>query len=224
MTADSIHAQLGGIAKVDVVRIPSGRKKTVHPRCLGGRWTYEPGTYVGIIEFNGEHGYTRARATHVAALPDWLLFPAHGLCGEGYGEVVGAGHPGARLRGTSFAHGRVLSFQVNKNGPSAKTFFAASLKERRQGVRIDRALAGVAPPTAFTFDPKLRSEILKPPAPFSGSASLTRSEDSFSPIWSGGLQLSFPGHPVPIAGPEVHVSIAHAHFTKSRSPEVEVGF
>jgi len=51
--ADSIRADLGSIGKVDVVRHPSGREKTVHLKCLGGAWTYEPGTYEGVIEFNG---------------------------------------------------------------------------------------------------------------------------------------------------------------------------
>lgn len=224
VTSDSIHAELGDIARVDVVRVPSGRRKTVHPKCVGGRWTYEPGTYEGVIKFTGEHGYTRARASRVAALPDLLLFSAHDPCGGGYGEAIGADQPGARLRGISFAHGRILSFQVNKNRPRAKTFFTASLKERRHGVRIERALNGVAPSGAFSFDSQLQTATLSPPAPFLGSASLSRRKDLFSPAWSGGLTLAFPGQPVPLAGPGVHVSIAHAHFTRSSRPEVEVGF
>ena len=83
VTADSIRADLGSIGKVDVVRHPSGREKTVHPKCLGGAWTYEPGTYEGVIEFNGEENYTRATASRVAQLPDWLVYSGHGLCGGG---------------------------------------------------------------------------------------------------------------------------------------------
>jgi hypothetical protein len=199
VTADSIRADLGPIGKADVVRRPSGREKTVHPKCLGGAWPYEPGTYEGVIEFNGEESYTRAKASRVAQLPDWLVYSGHGPCGSGYGESSGPGEPGARLRGISFAHGRSLSFQVNKNGLKARTVFTASLRERRGGIRIDREVTGVEQPSAFRFDSHLRIATLSPGAPFSGSASLGRSRNSFSPIWTGGLKLTFRRSPGRIA-------------------------
>lgn len=224
VTANAIQADLGSIGRVDVLRRPSGREKTVHPKCLGGAQTYEPGTYEGVIEFNGEEGYTRAKQSRVAQLPALLLFAARGPCGGGYGEATGLGEPGARLRGVSFARGRSLSFQVNKNSPRAQSVFTASLKERSGGIRIDRELTGVAPPSAFRFDPHLRTATLTPRAPFFGSASLSRSKDSFSPIWTGDLKLAFPGRSaVSLAGPGVHVSLVHARFTRSRGPNAEIG-
>lgn len=226
VTADAIHADLGSIGRVDLIRRPSGREKTVHPKCLGGAQTYEPGTYEGVIEFNGEEGYTRAKQSRVAQLPAWLLFTTtHGFCGAGHGEASGPGEPGARLRGVSFAHGRSLSFQVNKNHPRAQTVFSASLKERSGGIRIDRELTGEAPPSAFRFDPHLRTATLSPRALFSGSASLTRSRNSLSPIWTGDLTLDFPGRAaVSLAGPGIHVSLVHARFTRSNGPNAEIGF
>jgi hypothetical protein len=223
VTADSIRADLGSIGKVDVVRHPSGRQETVHPKCLGGAWTYEPGTYEGVIEFNGEESYTRAKASRVAELPDWLMYADHGPCGSGYGEVSGPGEPGARLRGVSYAHGRSLSFQVNKNSSKARTVFKASLKERRGGIRIDWELAGAGPPGAFRFDSRLRTATLSPGAPFSGSASLSHSRNSFSPTWTGGLKLAFPGHSdVSLAGSDVHVSLVHARFTRSSGSHIGI--
>jgi hypothetical protein len=225
VTADAVQADLGSIAKVNVIRRPSAREKTVHPKCLGGAQTYEPGTYEGLIEFNGEKGYTRARESRVAQMPAWLVFSSHGPCGSGYGEVSGPGEPGARLRGISFAGGRSLSFQVNKNGPRARTVFTASLKERLGGIRIERTVGGEASPSAFRFGQHLRTATLSPPAPFSGSASLDRSKDSFSPIWTGDLALDFPGRTaVLLAGSDVHASLVHARFTRSNSPHAEIGF
>ena len=224
VTTDAIRADLGRIGRVDVVRRPSGLQKTVHVKCLSGAQKYEPGTYEGVIEFNGEEGYTRAREHRVAQLPALFLFAGHGPCSSGYGESSGPGVPGARLRGTSYEHGRALIFQVNKNSPKARTVFTASLKERHGGIRIDRELSGEAPPNAFRFDRLLRNATLKPRAPFSGSASLSRSENSFSPIWTGGLSLAFPGRTVPLAGSGVHVTLVHARFTKSRGPNAEIGF
>lgn len=226
VTAEGIEANLGTLGRVVVVSHPSGRTKTVHPKCLGGdAQTYETGTYEGIIEFNGEEGYTRARENRVTRLPAWLMFLPRGPCGSGYGEASGPGEPGARLRGVSFAHGRSLVFQVNKNRPRAQTVFTASLNERHGGIRVDRELSGVAPPSAFRFDPRLRTATLSPRAPFSGSASLARSRNSFSPLWTGDLTLDFPGRSaVSLAGHSVHVSLVHARFTKSRGPNAEIGF
>jgi len=151
------------------------------------------------------------------------MYSSHGLCGSGYGESSGPGEPGARLRGISYAHGRSLSFQVNKNNSKARAVFTAALKERRGGIRIDRELTGVEPPGAFRFDSHLRTATLRPGPPFSGSASLSRSRNSFSPIWNGGLKLAFPGHSgVLSAGPEVHVSFVHARFKRSRDSDIEI--
>jgi hypothetical protein len=224
VTAKTIQADLGGVARVDVVLRPSGRQKRVHLKCFGDAVTYEPGTYEGVIEFNGEEGYTRARKRHVTQLPALLLFAGSGSCGSGYGETTGYSEPGARLRGASFAHGRSLSFQVNKNSPQAKTVFTASLKERRDGILIDREVAGSAPSSAFRFDPYLRTATLSPHAPFSGSASLGRSKNSFSPIWIGDLKLAFPGRSaISLTSSGVYVSLVHARFTRSSSPSVEIG-
>jgi hypothetical protein len=222
VTPEAIHVDLGNLAKIDLARRASGRTKTVHPKCLGGAFTYEPGTYEGVVEFNGEDGYTRARANRVAQLPSLLVSLGGGPCGGGYGEAISPDLPGARLRGISVGHGRALSFQVNKNGPKANMVFSAALKERRSGIRIDRALTGVAPPNAFRFDPALRTAILRPPAPFSGTASLARSRNSLWPTWTGDLKLNFPGHTVSLAEPGVQVSLVHARFTQNPGPNAYI--
>lgn len=225
VTADAIRADLGRLGAVSLIRRLSGFEKTVHPRCLGGKQTYEPGTYEGLIEFNGEEGYTRVKESHASALPAWLVFSPHGSCGSGYGETSGPGEPGARLRGVSFAGGSNLSFQVNKNGPRARVIFTASIRERHNGIKIYRTLSGTARARAFRFDRLLRTASLRLPVPFSGSASLSRSKDSFSPLWGGDLHLDFPGHSeVPLVGAGMHVSLVHAHFTRSDTSSVKVGF
>jgi hypothetical protein len=155
-----------------------------------------------------------------------VLPPTTSFCGSGsgYGEARGSNEVGARLRGVSFAHGRTLSFQVNKNHQTARTFFKAEIGERRDGIVIHRAVEGVAPAGAFRYDPNLKTAQLAPPQPFSGSAALVRDPDSFPPRWSGKLTLDFLGHPdVPLAGPEVGVTLVHAHFTRSNSAEVTIG-
>jgi hypothetical protein len=217
LTDTTIEADLGSLGRVDLHLNPSGRQKTIRLKCSGGdTFTYEPGVYEGILEFKGEEGFTAVRETQVPLRP--LLT---GFCGgrNGYGESRGPGEAGARIRGFSFAHGRTLSFQVNKNHARSRAIFTAEIRERHGNVLIHRTVEGTAPANAFRFDPDLRTAQLSPPAPFSGSATLTRSPDSYSPLLRGNLALDFPGRSnVPLAGPQMHVSLVHACFNHSSSP------
>jgi len=224
MTPTTISADLGALGKVDLRLNPSGRQKTIPIKCGGGdTFTYEPGTYEGVLEFKGEEGYTRVRETQVPLRP---LMSSFCDSGRGSGESIGDDEPGARLRGVSFAHGRTLSFQVNKNRPAGvPTVFEASLRERRGPIRIYREAQGTASPAAFRFDQDLKTATLSPPAPFSGSATLSRNRNSVSPIWTGNLALDFPGRSnVPLAGSSVHVSLVHARFNCGDNGEASIGF
>jgi hypothetical protein len=224
VTADSIHADLGGLGRVDLVLRRSGREKTLNVACFHDRETFEPGTWEGVIEFNGELGYTHARATQAAALPYLALLGQGRLCRQqSSGESRSPRLPGARLAGISYANGRTLKFRFNKNRPGGKTLFSASLSERRDGIRIYRELSGVAAAGAFRYDPLLRTATLSPPAPFSGSARLTRERNSVSPLFAGNLTLAFPGHSVGLGGREVHVSLVHARLHKGDGGTVTIG-
>jgi hypothetical protein len=226
VTAEGIHADLGGLGRIDLDFHPSGGERTAHSRCGGGSVTYQPGSFEGVFEFNGEQGYTRARTDRVALTPPWLLILNRFGCGSsGHGEAISSQEPGARLRGISYAHGRRLAFQVNKNRPQGKAVFTASLAERRNGMKVFREASGVAPSSTFRYDKHLRTASLGPGGGFLGSASLRRSSSSVSPIWTGDLRLDFPGHEVPLAGPGVYVNLLHARFTTSGDHSTaEIGF
>ncbi len=211
VTPNSIRADLGKLGRVNLVLRKSGQDETTHPKCSRDSWTYEAGTWEGVIEFNGEAGYTRVRATQAVGLP-WAALA--GFCNErSTGESVGPGRPGARLKGISYAGGRTVKFQINKNRRDGKTLFTAYLAEREHGIRIRRELSGVAPANAFRYDPRVRTATVYPPAPFSGSGHLRRTPNAVSPIWTGSLTLAFPGRSVALAGPSFHVSLEHARRT-----------
>ncbi|HEY3492466.1 MAG TPA: hypothetical protein VGK43_05915, partial [Solirubrobacterales bacterium] len=116
------------------------------------------------------------------------------------------------LKGVSHAHGRALSFQVNKNHPRSRALFDAEVSERRDGIRIFRFASGWLPASAFRYDRNLQTATVSPPAPFSGSASLSRARNSVSPLWSGDLAIEFPGRKVSLAGPGMNVNLVHACF------------
>lgn len=221
VTATKVFADLGRLGTIDATLHPSGHEKTVR-LCGKLKLPFEPGYYEGALEFHGEDGYVRADQARASLSP--FPFPRFGCHGGGSGEETGnPGLPGARLRATSFAGGRVLGFQVNKNRPKTPAFYSVSLRERHDGVKIARTIEGKAPADAFTFDHGLRTATLGPPSPFSGSASIGHSEDSFSPIWAGNLAVDLPGRlKVPLAGPGVHVSLVHARFTRSPGPHAQI--
>lgn len=221
-TATLIEADLGKLGRVDLLLNRSGHEESFRLPCGGPKETFEPGVYEGTIEFEGEDGYTRAAASSVAFAPG-LLFRSIDCNGSGSGESAGTGIPGARLKGLSFAHDRILTFQVNKNSRHSRVFYSASVREQRNGIDIYRTIEGTAGPGAFDFDPDLRSATLTPPSPFSGSATARRDRDSLLLSWQGSLKLTFPGRTVSLIGPSVHVSLVHAHLTRSNSSHVEVG-
>jgi hypothetical protein len=221
VTADSVRADLGGLGLIDVTLHRSGHKVVVQSKCLREKIRYEPGVYEGTLRFEGEGGYTSATQTSARRL---LTIPLGNCHGSGSGESRGSGLPGARLAGLSYAHGRVLKFQFNKNRQRAKSIFSASVDERRGDVRITRGVEGNAPSGAFVFADDLRSASLHPPAPFSGSATLHRDPNSFMATLSGDLRLHFPGRTVSLTGLDVPVSIVHARYTRSNSSSVSIGF
>jgi hypothetical protein len=128
------------------------------------------------------------------------------------------------LKGLSFAHDRVLTFQVNKNNRHARVVYSASVREQREGVYVYRTIQGTAGPGGFRFDRDLKSATLSPSAPFSGSATVHREAGSLLPIWHGNLKLAFPGRTIPLADPDVHVSLEHARLTRSNDSSVGIGF
>jgi hypothetical protein len=214
VSEDFFEADLGPFGRVDLALHPSGRTRKIHVRCSKQSYSFESGTYDGVVEFKGEQGYTRASATQIPFQP-----PVTSFCGggSGKGESGGPGLPGARLQGLSFAHGRRLSFQVNKNHPRrGRVPFSAELSERQEGIRIHRSVEGFAPAGSFHFDPDLHSAELSLPSPFSGSAALRRRANAVTPSWTGDLSVDFVGHPdVRLAGPGIYVSLTHACFAYS---------
>lgn len=217
VTATAVFADLGSLGTIDVAIRPSGEKGTVRARCGGPSITYEPSTYEGTIEFDGEEGFTHVSAERASLRLEPLL---NSICVGGGSSEVSGDDPrltGARLRAISYAHGRRLFLQVNENRPGALVRFETSVGERRDGILIYRWLEGSAPTGTFRFDPLLRTASLSLPSPFSGSAALSYGRDSLGAIWNGSFAVDFPGRAdVSLAGPGVHASLVHARLTRDR--------
>jgi len=211
VTAEEVRADLGRLGEIDLDFVPSGMRKAERSACDPQPVKFDAGHYQGTIEFRGEEGYTRASATRVPLVIGPLLSIACGGGGGG-GETLGSNLPGARLRVFARGQARRLSLQVNANRPGARMSFEATTQERRDGVDIFRAVEGVAPGSAFDYDPLLSTATLDPPAPFSGSARFHRKAPAAN-RWTGNLAIDFPGRSnVPLAGSKVRAGLVHAHL------------
>jgi hypothetical protein len=208
VTPTSLDADLGALGRISAEIAPSGRKKQLRSRCDDDVRRFEPRLYRGTFEFKGEEGYTRAVATDVPEDPQFLLDLICPIVVSE--EVSGSGLLGAGLRAFSHHHDRRVSLQLNKNRPGKATFFSATLKEIRNGIRIERAVSGQQPAAAFEYDPLLRTATVEPSAPFSGVGSFRRGAAPAN-RWTGTLAVDFPGKAnVPLTGGAFSVHMVHA--------------
>jgi len=188
VTETSMQADLGELGEIAVSFKPSGRAKRERPACGGKGVAFDRGFYEGTIEFRGEEGYTQVSATRAKGDLQFLL----DIICPGLDGVTGSGPglPGAQLITRLRPH---AFFEAGKNGPGTRAGFAASIAEKRDGMRISRAVATMGPAKAFTYDPLLKRATVRPPVPFSGEATYRRAAAPAG-RWAGTLAVDFPGH------------------------------
>jgi hypothetical protein len=213
VTATTIEADLGSVGGFSLGFEPSGSTERVNASCKrGGSVTFEPGSWVGKIELAGEEGFTRAQAVRAKAIPN--PFVDFGCGSVLIGESTGARERGARLVARSAAGKQALFLQANQNHPRARVHLEADLEERHGRVIVDREVAGYFPASSLRFDPRLRSAVLAPASPFSGTASFHRNARPGN-RWTGNLALDFPGRAnVPLVGRSFKAALVRARRTR----------
>lgn len=207
VTATSIQADLGAVGRIDVDFVPSGEARTERSECGGKPLAVDSGRYEGVIDFEGEHGYSEA---HARSAPGEAKLALNLLCAVRVGpDGIGGNSPGAFLTAHSGGHAKI-KFEAMKNSPSRPARFTASIAERRGEMEISRSVAAVAGPGAFAFDFPSGRAIIEPPAPFAGVGNFRRSSDRGS-TWGGDLTVDFPGHPeVALTGAGTKASLVRA--------------
>ena len=92
---NSIEADLGAVGSIDVHFVPSGEPGTERSECGGEQLTFDRGRYEGVIDFEGEHGYSQAHATSARGEAKFFL---NLLCAVSVGpDGIGGNSPGALL-------------------------------------------------------------------------------------------------------------------------------
>jgi hypothetical protein len=217
ITAKRVTARFGTQGELDFRLVPKGSETA---RCLGGTEGKGLEEFEGEVEFEGtfsftgENEYIHLEADH--AKGDVHVFPAPKGCGSPRrarrARRVVPYHPsysaeGATLqaRAGSRAKGVIREVSVYDDGPRGRRRVGVFglLAELREGMSVIRAVQLAAPRSAFRWDLDAGTATVRPPAPFTGSATFTRHGGNGHGAWIGSLGMPiFGGEPVELSGNE----------------------
>jgi hypothetical protein len=211
VTAERVTARFGSLGELDY-RFASKRNGSVD--CNGA----EEGEAVfeGTFDFTGENGYVQIEAGHAEG--SFQVYPEPKNCPRRrLARRVVPYHPsysaeGATLhaRAGSRADGtarEVIAFDEGGRGRHRVALYA-TLAEEREGMTVARGVQLTADSSAFRWNLEKGTATLRPPAPFTGSATFTRHGHEGHGTWKGSLGMPIlGGEPVELAGGEFRAFI-----------------
>ncbi len=201
VTAERVTARFGALGELDY-RFAS--KRTGSVECDEGEAVFE-----GSFDFTGENGYVQIEADHAEG--SFELYPEPKDCARpALSRRVVPYHPfysdeGATLHADagSRAKGRIIQVTAVDQGRSGphRVGIYASLAERREGMTVARGVQLTAGSGAFRWSLERGTATLRPPAPFTGSATFTRHGHHGHGTWRGSLGVPIlGGEPVNLTG------------------------
>ncbi len=211
VTAERVTARFGGLGELDY-RFAPKRKGSVD--CNGA----EEGEAVfeGTFDFTGENGYVHIEADRAEG--SFQIYPEPKSCPQKrFARRVVPYHPsysdeGATLQASAGSRAKRRMREVNvfdpgRRGPHKVALFA-TLAEEREGMTVARGVQLTAGSGAFRWNLEKGTATLRPPAPFSGSATFTRHGHDGHGTWKGSLGMPIlGGEPVELAGSEFRAFI-----------------
>ncbi len=212
-------AKFGTLGEVSVTFSPTKTISSEQPPkgCKDEARTDREGIFSGTIKLTGEREYVRLDATEAKGemeiTPRWN-------CGTRGGKNVVPPPPTIPHRASaerkdvatlkaSDRRSRAGFSAGAMRGPKGHnyTFFAGGLSENRESMRIFRLAALSAPTSSFLFNHAKGTASVRPPWPFSGSASFKRRRKG-PPAWSGSLKVALLGaDPIALTGPGFRASL-----------------
>jgi hypothetical protein len=197
----SIRASFGRLGSAAMRFRPSGRvtHSRRHRGCIGpDRYTIRLGVFVGSVHFRGEGGYTTASAHRVKGK---IITPRLLLCRDTFFDLSrqesrthAAGKPAKVTRFEAYFRSGLTAMVFAADRRPGKAGFLAETEQSLGSLAVFRGAFVRASPKTFSFDSRLSSAGVMPPAPFSGSAAFQRGP-SGAKSWTGSLAVSFPGAP-----------------------------
>lgn len=219
VTPSGVVARFGKLGQVSVAFTPTKTVSSLQPPkgCKGEAGTDQKGVFSGTIQLTGEREYVRLDATSAKGEmrigPHWDCRSQKGGNAQPAAPATTRGRPTekntvATLR--AFSHKLRGGFSaVAERKPKGHdfTFFAGGLGEHRESMKISRLGELTAPSSTFRFNHAQGTASVRPPWPFSGSASFTRHQGGSS-NWSGSLMVRLLGaDPIALTGPSFRASL-----------------
>lgn len=172
--------------------------------------------FEGTFDFTGENGYVHIEADHAEGsfqvYPEPKNCPQRRLARRAVPYHPSYSDEGATLhaRAGSRAKGRmreVIASDEGRHGPHRVAIYA-TLAEKREGMTVARGVQLTAKSGAFRWNLEKGTATLRPPAPFTGSATFTRHGHGGHGAWKGSLGMPiFGGESVDLAGVEFRAFI-----------------
>ena len=231
---DDIVAGLGKLGRIDMRFVPGKIHRQKPPRgCVGPKTVIEHGHFVGVIAFQGEDGFTKVHAHRargaITRVPSFECPPVgpqpnpkqvrralEAIEQAEAEEEDSEGILAVRLHATARRGDVVLTaskiVEKGKGGKASSTNGLVAVATRRRGpIKESFAAAEIFGKGSTLIVPNRKDPksevILKPPAPFSGSATFRRHPKK-PPSWTGDLKVDLPGFgEVRLTGPGTHASM-----------------
>lgn len=203
----TIEADLGPFGKVSLAFQPSGETAVTNvdlenktEKCIGAtKIIRHLGTFTGTLSFHGENGYTAVDTTSAPGSVGTSTF-------RNCTTIAGAS-----ARASAAASPRRHDVALQMGGKSAPSLFASTDSSRSRFLALSgevltpqlsvlRIASASAGGSSFRFSPALDSATLRPPGPFSGSASFHDPPNGPAYL-RGDLAVKFPGLTAPLTGP-----------------------
>ncbi len=180
-----MKADLGKFGKVD---LEFHAQKTTHPTPAGchGALTLKKGVWKGTFRFKGEHGYTKASATHIDGQYESGSTTCNGASGGGGKTYVILSASTVQPKANGYA-----TFEASKRKSGGKPAINASSSESKGAVDIYRNASMTGDFGDFTYnDPAYTQAKVKGSGPFSGTGHFHNGD------WTGSLTVKYPGETV----------------------------
>lgn len=214
---NGIHADFHQFGRVDLTFHPTAEAvRGLPPDCFGGTTGAAtiPGYFTGTIDFEGQGSYTAVHSHRVrgeVVLPPTEQCPLVAGGANPLYEDPAAALPPSNIRMTLSAFVKAgtggLNFFARREG---KTGYFAERYGTLGRIGLYSLAYAVAPKSSFASNPQVSFGTVHPPAPFSGSATLSRGPGG-KRSWTGTLAVTFPGEaPVSLVGPQFHTTLSRS--------------
>lgn len=204
VTAERVTARFGTLGTLDYSWAPKPHGSIECTGSEGGEAVFE-----GTFAFTGENGYVNFEADQAEGsfqvYPEPKGCPQQRLARRAVPYQPSYSGEGATLsaRAGSRARHRIREVTVYDDGEKGphKVFLFATLSEKREGMSVARGVEMAAGSGAFRWNLEKGTATVRPPAPFTGSATFTRHGHEGQGTWRGSLAMPiFGGEPVKLAG------------------------